>query len=67
MDELKQFTPEELCEVGDGTVLHIRSGNKTLCGKGAMLPVAPGLIAVREDYHCLCKRCLTIYHKRRRE
>ena len=64
MTKLKEFTSEELCEVGDGMVLHIRGGDKTLCGKGAIIDIA-GLISVREDYHGLCKRCLAIYHKQK--
>lgn len=64
---LKEFTSEELCKVGDGMMLHIRSGDKTLCGKGAMIEIAPGLLLVREDYNGLCKRCLIVYHKRKGE
>lgn len=64
MAKLKEFTSEELCNVGDGMVLHIRNGDKALCGRTSMpiVGLAPGIIIVREDYHSLCKRCLAIYH-----
>ena len=67
MTKLKEFTAEELCNVGDGMVLHIRSDNKALCGKTSMpiVGLALGIILVREDYHQLCKRCLAVYHKRK--
>ena len=67
MTKLKEFTSEELCYVGDGAVLHIRSGDKALCGRTSMpiVGLVPGVILVREDYHQLCKKCLAIYRKKK--